>query len=673
MWKSRFNARNHCPVFRTNRLKNPVTGRKIAEGSPTQKWLITMCRAGAAGGAPASNISDFMRTRGRMALGKLIDEIIRQEGGRFIPDLKLSFETAYRGAVGAELQTMIMRLGGRNFKMSVTGPLATRLRELPADTPAIPDVPRVEQRDFCQAPAIQALDDRPPFMPQGHQMRAAEFMRAPGARLLLEHGLGSGKTCTSAMIISDYIQRHPDRLVYFFSPGNLRDNFIAEFCSFCPVDRRRLADGQYKNIRFFSLDDGTLRRKLPGAFRRCLVVVDEAQSLISSVRRGGVQAEDDVMKNLAVLFRRLTVDAPETSLLMLSGTPMPDSLAQHYNCLTLLKPHVMAGITYEEFEGMFTIRDDQYVFGDRVAELYRGCISYYKSPPEDVARVFYSDQTIDLGGSPLATAIIDALDKENYYRIMGLDTLVNAYRRRGMTAEAARSLAKLNKIRAATRDLSRRLSNVIYPQQVGNIEEGVAEEDDMDDRLMRQIAGDVDGFLEENAPKLALLIRNIRDERLCPGKQIIYCPFKAMSGVNLISRLLTHKGITNVVYSGDVSMVQRQEILRTYNSAENDQGVNTRVFLFTDAAAEGISLFSIRGVHIVNEDVFASHMRQVIGRAVRYKSHERLPEDQRVVNVFRYRVKAGELSPDQMNYDQGVRRETLLLNVQHKLHTEWSI
>jgi hypothetical protein len=163
------------------------------------------------------------------------------------------------------------------------------------------------------------------------------------------------------------------------------------------------------------------------------------------------------------------------------------------------------------------------------------------------------------------------------------------------------------------------------------------------------------------------------DEAKCPGKQIIYCPFKETAGVNLISKLLSKAGISNVVYSGDVGMTKRDEILRRYNDESNDLGQNLRVFIYTDAAAEGITLLSVRGIHLINEDVYSSHMKQVIGRGVRYKSHARLPEEMRNLTVFRYRVEVDGQSPDQMNYDQGVRREVLLTLLQEKIHEEWSI
>jgi hypothetical protein len=68
-------------------------------------------------------------------------------------------------------------------------------------------------------------------------------------------------------------------------------------------------------------------------------------------------------------------------------------------------------------------------------------------------------------------------------------------------------------------------------------------------------------------------------------------------------------------------------------------------------------------------------MNQVIGRAIRYKSHARLPEDERSVMVFRYRLYVGEddVSADHFNYVKGLSRERALYVLQDMIHKEWSI
>lgn len=718
-WVNKFAKREHCSKFKKDKLKNPITNRKITEGGPVQKWFKDVCSAKAApvkkdGGERKgyglrkriNNLSEFVKEQGPVGLEELIRRIMEYQNGKFVKDLKIAFTKGYKGAVSNELQEVIIDLGSRRFRISTTGPLSKKLQRLSVGGVDEEEVigAEVSQKNFCSTKNVKALPRRKKFEAQPHQLKAVEFMTRPNARLLLEHGLGSGKTCTSAMVIDSYLRKHPNNLVYFFSPGNLRSNFIAEYCSFCPVDRRIDPENEdYKNFRFFSLDDGTLKKKLPKAFTDCLVVVDEAQSLIGSIRSGeNPPAYDETndmsgVKNLPVLFSKLIRGYSQVKLLMLSGTPMPDTLEQHYNCLKLLKPEDMSKISYEGFLGMFTVdaTGNHYVplpeRAEDVKSLYSNCISYYKTSQADVARVYTTYEDIDLeDGDPLAGIIMGAIDSEAMYRVIPLESLIRTYTKRGMSAKKAAQLALFVKARAARRARSCGLSNIVYPNQLeryrGEQEEeegGVNEEDDEEDEIkekkvddeeiMADFEDNMDLFFETFCPKLGRLVKNLENEEVCPGKQIIYCPFKVRHGVNIISKILTVRGISNVIYSGDVTQTAREKILREYNDVSNDLGERTKVFLFTDAAAEGISLLSVRGVHLVNEDIYASHMRQVIGRAVRYLSHSRLPVDDRDVTVFRYRLYVKGISSDQENETAGIVREQKIKELEKMIHTTWTI
>jgi hypothetical protein len=673
MWKGKFVKNRDCPVFRLNERVNPVTKRKIEEGGPAQRWLKRACKRSDVSG----NMSAFVREQGPIGLERLITRIQAHEGGMFIRDLKTLFISSYRGAERSELPYFILDLGARKFKISLTGPMAKRLRELVVDEPfdveeIVPDEP--EAGDFCKTKNIKALPRRPNFQPQPHQIRAVDLMEPEESRILLEHGLGSGKTCTSAMVVDRYLETHPQNMVYFFSPGGLRSNFMNEYCSFCPVDRRRgVTNKNFKNFRFFSLDDSGLKRKLPNEFKDCMVVIDEAQSLINSVRyvesnpvTDDVDEDDEDGdgggKNLSHLFELLTHRYNNIKLLMLSGTPMPDTLDQHYNCLRLLNPEVMEEISRGEFEDMFEMQEGVYIPKDnRLKPLYEG-VFYYKSEPGDVARSMTILETIPVGedNEALSEIILEAMDTENRNSRMPLEALVKTLVRGGMPRKKAFKRALFLKTRAARRDQSCRLSNML------RTEDGYDPSEDLDE-------DNIDNILRNYSPKLERLVQNLENEESCPGKQIIYCPFKRKQGVQLIGKILSIRGISNVIYSGDLSNTQRERVLLSYNSPENDDGQNIRVFIFTDAAAEGISLQSVRGVHLINESIYSSRMKQVIGRAIRYRSHERLPEEERTVTIFRYRLQVGPEgeSADHSNYVRGMSREFALSHLQNLIHGGW--
>ena len=73
--------------------------------------------------------------------------------------------------------------------------------------------------------------------------------------------------------------------------------------------------------------------------------------------------------------------------------------------------------------------------------------------------------------------------------------------------------------------------------------------------------------------------------------------------------------------------------------------------LITSAGAEGLDLKNTRSVIILEPFWHTSRIQQVIGRAVRYKSHETLPESERYVDVYNLLLEKNEKYPDESGLD----------------------
>ena len=73
-----------------------------------------------------------------------------------------------------------------------------------------------------------------------------------------------------------------------------------------------------------------------------------------------------------------------------------------------------------------------------------------------------------------------------------------------------------------------------------------------------------------------------------------------------------------------------------YNHIENLYGSLLRIMFITKSGSEGISFKAIRQVHIMEPFWQQTRETQVIGRAVRYKSHDDLPEQEKNVFVYKY-------------------------------------
>ena len=107
---------------------------------------------------------------------------------------------------------------------------------------------------------------------------------------------------------------------------------------------------------------------------------------------------------------------------------------------------------------------------------------------------------------------------------------------------------------------------------------------------------------------------------------------------------------------------------------DNKTGQLCRVFCITSAGAEGISLKSVRAVHIMEPYWNDVRLRQVKGRAIRIGSHLELDESQRNVVIYTYLsvfspeaqiATAGEsrISPNIRQYDRIERKDALELGL----------
>ena len=205
--------------------------------------------------------------------------------------------------------------------------------------------------------------------------------------------------------------------------------------------------------------------------------------------------------------------------------------------------------------------------------------------------------------------------------------------------------------------------------------------------------------LEMLSPKYAKILENINNT---PGLVMCYSQYRSVEGIELLSRVLQSNGyipytnqpesiiinigmrvryeyekdkwrtgiVTNkaklkntsqIVYriddnqkynsrsqihpcqyslwTGTETVEQRRVILDAFNNINNRFGQKCLVIMITQAGAEGISLFNVRQVHILEPYWNNVRIRQVVGRARRIRSHINLPPDQQNVKVFNYIIK----------------------------------
>lgn len=155
------------------------------------------------------------------------------------------------------------------------------------------------------------------------------------------------------------------------------------------------------------------------------------------------------------------------------------------------------------------------------------------------------------------------------------------------------------------------------------------------------------------SPKMGAIYENIQSHPDQLG--IVYSQFVSGEGVNLFARILSAYGWndftvddssgfdlkpkkvkTYAILSGSVNIDTRQSIISTFNSADNAHGEKIQLLLISGALAEGIDLKRVRQVHIMEPFWNLARINQVETRAIRYKSHDDLPESERNVQVYIY-------------------------------------
>lgn len=128
----------------------------------------------------------------------------------------------------------------------------------------------------------------------------------------------------------------------------------------------------------------------------------------------------------------------------------------------------------------------------------------------------------------------------------------------------------------------------------------------------RQLSNTIDN--SPNSPKINEIIIKIQTG---PKPIIIYSNYLA-NGIYPVSIKLNELGIKHKIIKGSTSEQNMNQIINEYNQRLFD------VLLISSAASESITLLNTRQVHIMEPHFNESKIDQVIGRAIRYKSHDAL-------------------------------------------------
>ena len=160
------------------------------------------------------------------------------------------------------------------------------------------------------------------------------------------------------------------------------------------------------------------------------------------------------------------------------------------------------------------------------------------------------------------------------------------------------------------------------------------------------------------------------------GPVLVYSNYVLMEGLQIFKIYLKHFGFVSLddtksgndgfrytEYHGSIKKEDRNANLVQFNVNNNKHGAVCKIMMISPAGAEGLSLYNVRQVHLMEPYWHEVRMVQMIGRAVRLCSHKALPIPERHVDVYRYksvRDNNGKWTTDQLIEDLARSKEGLI-------------
>jgi hypothetical protein len=136
--------------------------------------------------------------------------------------------------------------------------------------------------------------------------------------------------------------------------------------------------------------------------------------------------------------------------------------------------------------------------------------------------------------------------------------------------------------------------------------------------------------------KTDYVLKDIKDN---PKKKfVIYSSFINF-GIDQLTKGLKKINVKYVMITGKETAKEKENSKDSYNkwdySNKNTFEEYARVMIISKAGAEGVDLIATNTIYILDPVWNEATYEQIVARAIRYKSHEKLPKNERFVNVKR--------------------------------------
>ena len=403
-----------------------------------------------------------------------------------------------------------------------------------------------------------------------HQKKVVRYMRDHRG-LLVVHGTGTGKTLTAVTISQCYLDDNPTHKIVFIGPATLEANFKKELRNY-GVKMLDIA----RHYKFYSFE-----RFLSNTKRR---VMNKVTSDKDRGKIGWPLNPISLKNSLLIVDEAHNVRNPTTStsraiqsssftankVLLLTATPFVNNMHDYIPLINMIYGRYVVG-TYSEFN-------------EGVVPDYLSKSSTPSTEDMKTFRALLRDK-VDVVNKKEQKDFPKRKDIMRYVKMT--PAYLDAYTKLMSSENVAGLLFKSPK---RFYNGYRRAVNMAGPEYFSS-------------KVNKAIP-----YLEK-------------------GKALIYSNWLEF-GVSPISRALKKAGISFEKYTGKTSKNKREQIIDDFNNGD------FQVLIVSSAGGEGLDLKGVRSVVVLDPPWNDASLEQIIGRAIRYKSHAHLPEKDRVVNVY---------------------------------------
>lgn len=433
------------------------------------------------------------------------------------------------------------------------------------------------------APAFSKYADLlPGIQLQPHQQRIADKVTDDENRLLVYHGLGSGKSL-SALAAAEAAKKKFGDNYGVVVPAALKGNFDKEI--------KKFTNSNPEVMSYTALGMGKQFQEQPQT-----LVMDEAHRLRNP---GGAAA------NAASQQARSA-----RNLLLLTGSPITNSPTDLANLLSLLHNKSITPEQFEEryigyknvspgilnwFRGIQSGEQPVVKNEQELRALLKGKVDY--QPSKNPKGVNVAEETIQVPLSAAQQKIQQAVrTKIPPGFLWKLDQEFPLSRD---------ELAKLNSFMTGLRQVS------------------------MSTRPFRADKDPLKAF--EQSSKLQTAMKNLKETLDSdPRKKAIIYSNHIDAGLAPYAAALAKNQVPHALFHGSISPTERQKAVQEYNEGK------LRALLIGPAGAEGLSTKGTSLIQLLDPHWHESRSQQARGRGLRFDSHEGLPEELKNVAVQRY-------------------------------------